>query len=76
VVVFALWYREFDRGGPATRAHARKPYPDFMFIEMQSPEPADPDWEPQFADYLYLPFPTPPPAAAPTSRRCRAGPKP
>ncbi|MFE9581986.1 hypothetical protein ACFYO1_36810 [Nocardia sp. NPDC006044] len=56
VVVFGLGYWEFDRGGPAARAHARKPLPDFMFVQMQSPELADPDWEPQFMDYLYLSF--------------------
>ncbi|NQE88010.1 hypothetical protein [Nocardia terpenica] len=56
VIVFALWYWEFDRGGPAARAHARKPLPDFMFVQMQNPDLADPEWEPQFADYLYLSF--------------------
>ncbi|MFC9436452.1 hypothetical protein [Nocardia sp. NPDC057030] len=56
VVVFGLGYWEFDRGGPAARAHARKPLPDFMFVQMQSPELAGPDWEPQFMDYLYLSF--------------------
>jgi len=31
VIVFGLWYWEFDRGGPVARAHATKLYPDFMF---------------------------------------------
>ncbi|MEV4127546.1 hypothetical protein [Nocardia sp. NPDC049707] len=56
VVVFGLWYWEFDRGGPAARAHARKPLPDFLFVQMQSPELTEPEWEPQFLDYLYLAF--------------------
>ncbi|WP_068033050.1 DUF1345 domain-containing protein [Nocardia mexicana] len=56
VVVFALWYWEFDRGGPAARAHARNPYPDFLFVQMQNPNLTDPDWEPQFTDYLYMSF--------------------
>jgi len=56
MVVFGLWYWEFDRGGPAARAHARKPLPDFLFVQMQSPELAEPEWEPQFVDYLYLAF--------------------
>ncbi|MFX0573842.1 hypothetical protein [Nocardia nepalensis] len=56
VVVFGLWYWEFDRGGPAARAHARKPLPDFLFVQMQNPELAKPEWEPQFMDYLYLSF--------------------
>src|SRR5215470_19619739 len=34
VIVFALWYWEFDRGGPAARALALKPYPDFLFPQM------------------------------------------
>ena len=31
VIAFALWYWEFDRGGPVARALAIKPYPDFEF---------------------------------------------
>ncbi|WP_086007946.1 hypothetical protein [Nocardia concava] len=56
VLVFALWYWEFDRGGPAARAHARKPYPDFLWVQMQNPDLTDPEWEPEFPDYLYLSF--------------------
>jgi hypothetical protein len=57
VVVFALWYWEFDRGGPVARALGTKRYPDFQFVQMVSPpEMVPPDWEPAFADYLYLAF--------------------
>ncbi|WP_338771804.1 hypothetical protein V7968_11285 [Nocardia vulneris] len=56
VVVFGLGYWEFDRGGPGARANARKPLPDFLFVQMQNPELTDPEWEPQFMDYLYLSF--------------------
>ena len=56
VIVFALWYWEFDRGGPAARAVARKPHPDFLFSQMTAPELVDRDWEPGFVDYLYLSF--------------------
>ena len=56
VIVFALWYWEFDRGGPVARALATRPYPDFQFPQMVSPEMAPPHWEPAFADYLYLGF--------------------
>ncbi len=56
VVAFGLWYWELDRGGPAARALALRPYPDFQFVQMVSPEMAPPDWEPTFADYLYLAF--------------------
>ena len=56
VIVFGLWYWEFDRGGPVARALGTHPYPDFQFVQMTSPELAPPDWKPAFADYLYLAF--------------------
>lgn len=56
VIVFALWYWEFDRGGPAARANARKKHPDFLFTQMTTPELVRRDWEPAFVDYLYLSF--------------------
>ena len=56
VIVFGLWYWEFDRGGPVARALGTRPYPDFQFVQMASPGLAPPDWEPAFADYLYLAF--------------------
>lgn len=56
VIAFALWYWEFDRGGPVHRAHGTFQFPDLMFPQMATPELAPPDWEPIFADYLYLSF--------------------
>ena len=56
IIVFALWYWELDRGGPAARAHGVECYPDFLFPQMGSPDLAPPDWEPMFADYLYVAF--------------------
>jgi len=56
VIVFALWYWEFDRGGPVARANATRVYPDFQFVQMTSPQLAPPRWEPAFGDYLYLSF--------------------
>jgi uncharacterized membrane protein len=56
VIIFALWYWEFDRGGPVARANATRIYPDFQFVQMVSPELAPPGWEPMFGDYLYLSF--------------------
>jgi len=56
VIIFALWYWEFDRGGPAARAQATKVYPDFQFPQMATPDQTHPDWEPTFIDYLYLSF--------------------
>ncbi len=58
VIVFGLWYWEFDRGGPVARAlNLKNRYPDFQFVQMVSPpEMVPPDWEPFFIDYLYLAF--------------------
>ncbi len=56
VIIFALWYWEFDRGGPAARANAVVGHQDFLFPQMTSPELAPSDWEPAFADYFYLSF--------------------
>ncbi|MEU6465729.1 hypothetical protein [Streptomyces sp. NPDC046976] len=56
VIVFALWYWESDRGGPMARVRGQQQYADFLFVQMQSPDMAPPDWEPEFLDYLYLSF--------------------
>jgi hypothetical protein len=56
VIVFALWYWEGDRGGPAARAAGRNPYPDFLFTGMTSPDLVRPHWEPTFVDYFFLSF--------------------
>ncbi len=56
VIVFALWFWEGDRGGPAARAEGRDPHPDFLFTQMTAPDLAPHDWEPAFFDYFYLAF--------------------
>jgi uncharacterized membrane protein len=56
VIAFALWYWEFDRGGPVHRAYATFQYLDFLFPQMTIDHLVDPDWEPRFVDYLYLSF--------------------
>ncbi len=56
ILVFALWYWELDRGGPAARALAARTDPDFLFPQMATPHIADPQWEPGFTDYLYVSF--------------------
>ncbi|MHB1614347.1 MAG: hypothetical protein ACYCXA_03950 [Actinomycetes bacterium] len=56
VLVFALWFWELDRGGPAARAHGVHEVPDFLFPQMVSPTLAPDDWEPEFVDYLYVSF--------------------
>jgi hypothetical protein len=56
ILVFALWYWEWDRGGPVARAQGLRPYPDFLFPQMTQPDLAPPDWEANFLDYLYVSF--------------------
>jgi uncharacterized membrane protein len=56
VIVFSLWYWEFDRGGPLARARRPDAALDFMFPQMDKPELAPADWQPEYVDYLYLSF--------------------
>ena len=56
IIVYALWYWEFDRGGPFARADGARPYPDFLFPQMSDPSKARPDWNATFVDYAYLSF--------------------
>lgn len=55
IVVFALWYWELDRGGPAARANGERQHPDFLFPQMHH-DHAPRTWEPSFFDYLYVAF--------------------
>jgi hypothetical protein len=56
IVAFALWYWEFDRGGPFDRAQGVHQHTDFLFPQMATPDVAPPDWEPTFLDYFYVSF--------------------
>lgn len=56
ILVFALWYWELDRGGPALRRHTGQRNPDFLFPQMATHELGQTDWLPGFVDYLYLSF--------------------
>ncbi len=56
IIVFALWYWEWDAGGPVARLHAERPYPDFLFPQMSVRELSPPGWRPRFPDYMYLSF--------------------
>ncbi len=56
LIAFAIWYWEYDRGGPFARAAAQSPYPDFLFPQMTQHHVAPKDWEPHFGDYLYVSF--------------------
>jgi uncharacterized membrane protein len=76
VIVFALWYWEFDRGGPVSRAYADRRYPDLLFPQMAQAELASPNWAPNFFDYLYTSFTNAtafsPTDTLPLSRWCKA----
>jgi len=56
IAVFALWYWELDRGGPTIRGQTDERTPDFLFPQMATPELRQPDWMPDFVDYLYVSF--------------------
>lgn len=56
ILVFGLWYWEWDRGGPVARARGTKAFPDFLFPQMAQPDLAPPQWTPTFIDYLYVSF--------------------
>ena len=56
VLVFALWYWELDRGGPAARLQPHRRQPDFLFPQMTAPAATTADWSPTFLDYLYTSF--------------------
>jgi hypothetical protein len=59
ILVFALWYWRLDAGGP----HKREKVPGhkkgaFLFPQMNHEANTDPDWSPNFVDYLFLAFNT------------------
>lgn len=56
VIIFALLYWEFDRGGPAARAAGARPRPDFLFPQMADDSGIFRAWEPRFSDYAYVSF--------------------
>lgn len=56
ILLFALWFWELDRSGPAARANGIDAYPDFLFPQMENASLAHPGWRPVFIDYLYVAF--------------------
>ena len=54
VLLFGVWYWELDRGGPVDRMRHTPEPPDFLFVQMSSPEVAPKGWVPSLVDYLYL----------------------
>jgi hypothetical protein len=82
VLIFALWYWELDRGGPANRARHPDPttpegHPDFIFPEMDPGKDYTPaGWMPSFLDYVALALTTAtafsPTDTMPNSHRAKA----
>ncbi len=56
VAVFGLWFWEVDRGGPHLRTAPEPRAPDFLFPQMDAPEPSLRAWRPAFLYYLYVAF--------------------
>jgi hypothetical protein len=54
IIVFALVYWLFDRGGPAARFLVKDSRPDLLFPQQMRAEEAD--WQPVFFDYVYTSF--------------------
>jgi hypothetical protein len=60
LLIFALWYWQLDRGGPANRLRHPDPttpegHPDFIFPEMDGGRPYTPaSWTPGFLDYVSI----------------------
>jgi uncharacterized membrane protein len=54
ILLFAVWFWEFDRGGPVSRFMNPEVLPDFQFPQMENPQLAPKAWRPGFLDYLYL----------------------
>lgn len=75
IVAFGLWYWAFDRGGPVRRVRPDPPLPDFQFPQMENPQLAEPGWQPELLDYIYVAFTNAiafsPTDAMPLSRRAK-----
>lgn len=54
-LVFGLWYWEYDRGGPASRALGLTDKPDLLFPQMTDPTLGR-DWEPNVLDYCFVAY--------------------
>ncbi len=56
IVIFALWFWNIDRGGPARLGLHDDTRPDFLFPQMMGSGDQDPAWSPGFIDYFYVSF--------------------
>lgn len=56
--MFALWYWNIDRGGPACRGLTRHSVSDFLFPQHTIADGRFESWRPGFVDYLFVAFTT------------------
>ena len=56
MITYGLWYWEFDRGGPVRRLEPDPPPPDFQFPQMDNPRLAQPGWQAEVLDYIYVSY--------------------
>jgi uncharacterized membrane protein len=56
VLLFGLWYWQFDGGGPVERPSGPPADRDFLFPQQTEPALLESGWRPLFLDYLYVSF--------------------
>jgi hypothetical protein len=56
VIIFALWFWNIDRGGPAQRGLRKEPVADLLFPQMNVDCPGHGGWSPGFVDYVFVSF--------------------
>jgi hypothetical protein len=56
VIVYGVWFWELDRGGPHLRANGIREPLDLQFPQMENPDLAPTNWQPQFSDYLFTAY--------------------
>jgi hypothetical protein len=56
VVMFALWFWNIDRGGPAAHGLDKQPIADLLFPQMSNDCPGHAEWTPGFFDYVFVSF--------------------
>jgi uncharacterized membrane protein len=54
IIILGLLYWEMDGGGPGKRRKIEKHEHDFLFPQNQNETYMHPQWQPTFADYLYV----------------------
>jgi len=56
VIVFALWFWNLDRGGPAMQGLRKQPVADLLFPQTSVDCPGHAGWSPGFIDYVFVSF--------------------